>query len=745
MPDSEAGSDKIFATRRIPSVKRQSEGVRRILLAFKAHRISAVIKRLLQALLILGVGYAAVLVFVVWWAFEVKYQRWPTFLFSSPFVVRVGDDIEGMHLPVRLERLGYQESKDAVPEPGQWNSSGSELSIFFNDFPVTGRGIVSGPASIPLDLNRIRSIRLLRSHESVNSFSLEPELIHVIPAAGSGPELCRPVPLEKIPSLLIDAIVLTEDSRFFLHQGIDLASIVRALQTNIRAGKYVQGASTITQQLMKMTLLSPKKTLARKINEVMLSVAADAFYSKKTILQAYLNRVYFGHWGMYPIKGVAEASRNLFGKDLTELSPAECALLAATIRAPNVINPHRHPDRARSRRNMILGLLFKAGKISRDAYDEAIVYPVKMRRPGAPPVKAPAFVEMVKESLQTDFPGAGNGRTAVLTSLDPILQSEADSHVKQLGEPGLQGCLIIADPQTGLIKALTGPSPRKWSGGVVVTAESLLPFMVIPSLVPEKQEHPKFTLTAQVFGPRLVGGSVTFREAFNKERPLLIEKLMGLIGPERIVSQLKEFGINAKRRGEYEIEVKPITPLRMARSYCILANLGHDVPLNPGVGVVEEFSRAEKPKMEHIPTKPAFLYMVNHLLKRLDASSSREGMPDRIRLEPSVFVSQSAEGLWGVCYRQDALVLLSLPGTHLNEERVRKLMIELLPPPGPGTAGSSEVPDGVVMRRICVMSGLRATSMCPHVIMEPFLKGTQPTEWCPIRHESSPVISGGKK
>ncbi len=745
MLDFGADGCKIVATGRIPSVKRQSEGVRRILLAFKAHRISAVIKKLLQALLILGVGYVAVLVFVVLWAFEVKYQRWPTFLFSAPYVVRVGDDIETTHLPERLERLGYQESKDAVPEPGQWNSSGSGLSIFFNDFPVTGRGIVSGPATISLDLSKIRSIRLLRSHENVNNFALEPELLHVIRTAGSGPELCRPVPLEKIPPLLIDAIVLTEDSRFFAHQGIDLGAIFRALQTNIRAGRYVQGASTITQQLMKMTLLSPKKTLARKLNEVMLSVVADAFYSKRTILQAYLNRVYLGHWGMYPIKGVAEASRNLFGKDLAELSPAECALLAATIRAPNIINPHRHPDRARSRRNMILGLMFKAGKISRDAYDEATIYPVKMRRPGAPPVKAPAFVEMVKESLQTDFQGAGNGRTAVLTSLDPILQSEADSHVKQMGEPGAQGCLIIADPQTGLIRALTGPNPRKWSGGAGVTAESLLPFMVIPSFVPEKQEHPKFTLTSQVFGPRLVGGSVTFREAFNKERPLLMEKLMGLIGPERIVSQLKEFGINARKSGENEIEVEPITPLRMARSYCILANLGHDVPLSPGVRVIDDPSRAEKPKPAHIPTKPAFLFMVNHLLKRLDDASSQEGRPDRIRLEPSVFISQSTGGLWGVCYRSDALVLLRLPGEHLNEEKIRKLMIELLPPAEPGPAGPPAIPDGVVLRKICVMSGLRATSMCPHVIMEPFLKGTQPTEWCPIRHESSPVISEGKK
>lgn len=713
-------------------------------MALKARRISTVLKRILQVLLILGVGYVVVSMLVVWWAFNVKYQRWPTLLLSAPFQIQVGDDIDSVRLLERLERLGYQESAAVVPGSGQWNLSGSGLSIFFNDCPVRGHGIVSGPAVITLDLKKIRSIRLLRSHENVNNVVLEPELIHIIAPAGTGAELCRRVPLEKIPPLLIDAVVLTEDSRFFDHQGIDPSSILRALRANIRAGRYVQGASTITQQLIKMTLLSPEKTLARKINEVMLSVVADAFYSKKTILEAYLNRVYFGHWGAYPVKGVAEAARNLFGKDLDELSPAECALLAATIRAPNIINPHRHPDRARSRRNMILGLLFKAGKISRDQYDEAIVAPVKMRRPGAPSVKAPAFVEMVKERLSADFPSAGNGRTAVLTSLDPILQSEVDIQVREIGEPGLQAYLIVADPRTGLIRAMTAPSTGKWNGAGT-TAGGVLPFMVIPSLVPEKQDHPKFTLTSQVFGPRLVGGSVTFREAFNRERPLLMEKMIELIGPERIVGQLKEFGINAKWRGDNGMEVEPITPLRMARSYCMLANLGREVSLGPGIKMVDAPSRAESGKEDHIQTKPAFLFMVNHLLKRLDEASDRQGTPDRIRLEPSVFISQDRDGLWGICYRSDALVLLRLPGNHFDEAKIRKLMLGILPAPDPSTGLPQAIPDGVVLRKICVLSGLRATSICPRVILEPFLKGTQPTEWCPHRHESSPVLSGRKK
>ena len=291
------------------------------------------------------------------------------------------------------------ESPIAVPEPGEWKLSGSDLRIFFKHCPLRGEEFLSGPADLTLDWNRVRSIRLDRSRVEVNQVTLEPELIQIIPGPGYAPELCRPVPLDQIPSLLIDAIILTEDPHFFSHAGIDLGSIRQALQTNLKAWRYVQGGSTIPQQLVRMVLLSPEKTLWRKINEVLLAVVADGLYSKQRILETYLNRVYCGQWGPFPIKGVTEAARHLFGRNLNELDAAECALMAGIIRAPNVINPARHPDRALARRNMVLGLLFKAGKISRDTYEEAINRPASMRK-GAPVlVKASAFVELVKDLL----------------------------------------------------------------------------------------------------------------------------------------------------------------------------------------------------------------------------------------------------------------------------------------------------------------------------------------------------------
>ena len=324
-------------------------------MAIKPKNILLALKKAIQLLLILICGYFLVLVLVTLWTFEVKLYRWPIFVYAAPFSIRAGDDINRIRLFERLARLGYGESTVPVPEPGEWSRSGSGITIFLKYCPFNGGEIASGPVTLTLDWERIRSMRFMRSLEEVNPLSLEPEPIQVIPPSGFGQELCRPVSLEQIPPLLVDAVLLTEDPRFFTHSGVDLVSIGRAFMTNIKEWRYAQGGSTIPQQLIRMVTLSPEKTMGRKINEVFLALTASAMYSKRTILEAYLNRIYFGQWGPFPIKGVSEAARHFFGKGLDELDAAECALMAAIIRAPSVITPHRHPERAVARRNMVTG------------------------------------------------------------------------------------------------------------------------------------------------------------------------------------------------------------------------------------------------------------------------------------------------------------------------------------------------------------------------------------------------------
>lgn len=703
---------------------------------FKPKKLLRSLSRFLLGILVLVCAYLLVVTGIVVWTFEVKLQRWPLFVHTAPFVLRVGDDIDRVGLMERLKRLGYVKCPDLIPGPGQWTRSGSGLRIFLVHCALKGQGIVSGPVQISLDWKRVLSIKLLRSLEQVDRIVLAPELLDIIPGRGSSPALCRRLPLEEINSVLVDAIRLTEDARFFSHKGIDLVSIRHALKTNIKAGRYVRGGSTITQQLIRMVLLSPEKTLVRKFNEIFLAVAADAVYSKETILEAYLNRVYFGHWGTYPVKGVGEAARLFFGGNQAVLNSAQCALLAAVIKAPNIINPYRHPARARSRRNMILGLLLKAGKISREEYDYAKRLPVRMRRSGAPPVRAGAFVALVNDYLNGTGGGIYGGPEPqdVLTSLDPLDQRTATLTLGRLGRPGALAHLVLVNPETGMISAFIAPGSGKWSGegwGL----EPLLPLVVIPALTPDAKGRVKYTLASRVLFPGGTGPATTFRDAFYHRRPLLTEKLIAETGPTGITSIMKEFGVRSHLDKDQNIVVDPLTPMEMAQVYSMLATLGNAGEVRPGIKIVNGDSTLRPPKRRRVSVSPAVLFLVNYLLKPVESLTMSDGRPVRSGAVPSLFAASDKAGTWSAAYRRDMLLLVRMPGNRFKGTGIIRMMARHLPGADFRSQISSFTPESVVFRKTCVESGQRATSLCPSVISEPFLKGTKPVEWCPLRHD----------
>src|SRR6202171_5734826 len=167
------------------------------------------------------------------------------------------------------------------------------------------------------------------------------------------------VPLAQIPKALREAIIATEDARFYSHYGVDPMGIARAVYQNFRRGRIVEGGSTITQQLAKVLFLTPDKSLERKLKEAVLALELERRYSKDRILEIYLNQIYFGHGAF----GVEAASRTFFGKGVSELSPGECALLAGLPKAPATYSPFDHPDAAKRRRTIVLTRMVDTGAI----------------------------------------------------------------------------------------------------------------------------------------------------------------------------------------------------------------------------------------------------------------------------------------------------------------------------------------------------------------------------------------------
>ncbi len=276
------------------------------------------------------------------------------------------------------------------------------------------------------------------------------------------------VPLEDMSPHLTGAVLVTEDRRFFEHDGFDVRRIVAAFIANQRAGGIVEGGSTITQQLVRAIILDRSRTYGRKAREALLAMRLEERYSKHDILEAYLNRVYFGD-GYY---GVGAAALGYFGKQVGELDVAEAATLAGLIKGPSLYSPTRNPDACRKRRDLVLLEMHASGALDEQRLDDALAVPVKalLARRDAKAVPDPRhargaeyFRAAVTRELVEKFGEelVYTGGLRVYTTLDRARQQLAEKVVaSQLHaiDKGLQGALVAIDPRTGFVQAIVGGS-----------------------------------------------------------------------------------------------------------------------------------------------------------------------------------------------------------------------------------------------------------------------------------------------
>jgi penicillin-binding protein 1A len=282
-----------------------------------------------------------------------------------------------------------------------------------------------------------------------------------------------PVALEEMSAPLVDAVIAAEDQRFYAHNGVDSRRIVGAMVANFRRGRIVQGASTITQQFVRASVLDRSKTYARKFREAWLSHRLEERYGKRAILQAYLNHIYLGD-GYY---GVQAASLGYFAKPAAELNAAEAATIAALINKPSAWNLRKEPSRIRDRRDWVLRRMHETGALSDTDFGAAIATPVAMtladarKRLGSDPLIAstgPYFSSLVRDVIVEQFgvDRALTGGLRVYTTLDASVQQFAEASVaKRLAEldkksPArsgpLQAALVAIDPSNGYVRALVG-------------------------------------------------------------------------------------------------------------------------------------------------------------------------------------------------------------------------------------------------------------------------------------------------
>ncbi|HUO85669.1 MAG TPA: transglycosylase domain-containing protein, partial [Thermoanaerobaculia bacterium] len=335
--------------------------------------------------------------------FEVRRVSLPTRIYADLFPLRPGVYVSAPALMGKLRRLGYREIDETPGEPGEYAEEGKEIDIFLRAFEHPAGEFAAQRVRVVFVERSIESVISVPEGEPVETAALEPELLTSI--LGDQLESRTPVNLEQIPQHLVDAVISTEDARFFHHPGVDPIGILRAALRNVRARGVSEGGSTLTQQLVKNYYLTNERTLRRKVVEAFMAVVLDYRYSKEEILESYMNDIYLGRDRSISILGMGQAARFYFGKPISEVAIGEAALLAGIIRSPNNYSPFDEPEEARQRRNQVLDLMLGREKITREQYDQARAEPLPesptRERTGLGSI--PFYVNAVLEELERDY------------------------------------------------------------------------------------------------------------------------------------------------------------------------------------------------------------------------------------------------------------------------------------------------------------------------------------------------------
>jgi penicillin-binding protein 1A len=317
----------------------------------------------------------------------------------------------------------------------------------------------AGCALIPRSVPSLDELNPSDSAETSKVYALDGTLITEFHAE----ENREIVPFEKMSNYIKDAVLAVEDKRFYDHQGVDYIRIIGAFIADIKAGNKEQGASTITMQYIRNIYFTPEKTLWRKINEAIIAIQLERKYTKDKILEMYLNTIYFGV-GTY---GVEKASQTYFGVSANDLNLQQAALLAALVKAPSIYNPYSDIEKAKSRRNLVLKLMYEQERINKEEYLEAISSPIELNKDTQVAGDeqqnqiAPYFVDFVKQQLYekkfTDY-DVFKGGLRIYTTLDIELQKKAENAIRTVfpQDPEPSYSLISTDPANGYIYALIG-------------------------------------------------------------------------------------------------------------------------------------------------------------------------------------------------------------------------------------------------------------------------------------------------
>jgi len=722
----------------------------------------------LSALLIfVFICYLGYLDYTVRKQFEGKRWAIPARVYASPLEVYAGARINASQLLLLLKKLHYR-SDSKLSSQATYIKTAQTIHLKTRKFAFWDKTQDVQYIRIKFSANEVLSIQDVESGRELAIVRMDPVQIGSFYPAHKEDRVL--VQLDDVPKSLVQGLLATEDRDFYEHIGISFKGIARALWVNLSAGRFVQGGSTITQQLVKNFYLSPERSLTRKINEAFMALILEARFSKNEILEAYLNEVYLGQDGAHAIHGFGLASEFYFSRPLNKLPLDQVAALIALVRGPSYYDLRRRPERALKRRNLVLDEMFAHGDISEQQAKKAKQMPIKVVAYAHRPAnRYPAFIDLVKRQLKQEYneQDLTTEGLSIFTTLDTKVQDALDSSIKKnLGAiekrkkaKKLETAAIVTRRDTGEVVALAGGRDSQGAGfNRALNAVRPIGSLIKPIVYLTALEYPeKYTLLTPISDTKIQvkaekgklwepknydrkeHGDVPLHTALTKSYNLATVRLGMDIGVGRIAKTLRNTGVKRP------INLFPsmllgsltLTPFEVTQMYQTLAGDGFAMPLrsiNAVLGqdgtLLQRYPYALRQELD-----PAATYLTNTVLQEVmrngTGRSAYKELPKSLRLAGKTGTTNDLKDSWFAGYSGDYLAVFWVGRDDNKSARVTgasgslKLWTAFMKQVATQPVHLSR-PDNVISVWVDQSSGLKANELCANAVAYPFVRGSEP-------------------
>lgn len=716
---------------------------------------------------LLAVGYVFYLNHLIVSQFENKRFELPARVYASPLSIYTGRRMTSQDLLQVLTLLHYRP-EDGAPVGGSYGITGNTVVLHTRGFESPDGTEPARQLKVRFANGRIASLVSTRSGQPVALARLAPLLIaKIYPRSHEDRILVR---LGQMPALLPKALVEVEDRRFYKHFGVDPVAIGRALVADIRARRFVEGGSTLTQQLVKNFFLNNRRSLWRKFNEAIMAVLLERHYSKQEILETYLNEVYLGQEGNRAIHGVGLASEFYFHRRVQELDTPQIALLVALVRGPAYYNPRRHPERALKRRNLVLTEMEQAGLISSVEARSAMASPLGVTAvPTSGITPFPAFLDLVEDQLEQDYQ-AQDLRTEgllIYTTLRPLVQLRAQQAVesgldrleKEHGLPHdqLEAAAVVTSVADGQVLALIGGRQDIAGFNRALYSHRSIGSLFKPAFYLAALSHPTqdtlatllddhpLTVTygqGQKWSPvnfdRRYHGQVTVMDALVHSYNVPSVRLGLSVGLGPVINMAHRLGIQQPMKAYPAILLgsAAVPPIQMAQMYQTIAAGGYRAPLraietvvNPRGGTLKRYPL----RIERVASSDADYLLtaaLHEVTRRGTAAALQTLLPGR-EFAGKTGTTNDLRDSWFAGYggRQVAVVWVgrddNQPTGFTGSTGALPIWADIM---GAIHASSLRLnqPANVTWQTIDPASGKRLIAVCPGAEWMPFIKGSVP-------------------